>query len=85
MQSNDFNASKINTVLVAVITGNTRLAEAPGNVQLARKQSKLRKESVVNVSQLLTIDKGRLDERVSQLPDRVMFQVDAGLRLSLGP
>lgn len=84
MQSNDFNASKINTVLVAVITGNTRLAEAPGNVKLGRKQSKLRKPSVVNVSQLLTVDKGRLDERVSQLPHRVMFQVDAGLRLTLG-
>ena len=84
MQANDFNASRINTVLVAVITGNLRLTEAPGNVSLGRKQSKLRQDSVVNVSQLLTVDKSRLSERVAKLPDRFMFQVDAGLRLVLG-
>ena len=84
VQSNDFNASRIGTVLATAITTNLQRAEAPGNVSLGRKLSKLRKDSVVNVSQVLTIDKARLTKRVVRLSDRTMFQVDAGLRLVLG-
>ena len=83
VQSDEFNKSKINTVLVAAITSNVRLAEAPGNVRLPRTTAKLGKESVVNVSQVLTVDRALLTERVGRLPPSVMSQVDAGLRLVL--
>jgi mRNA interferase MazF len=83
VQSDEFNKSKINTVLVAAITSNARLAEAPGNVRLPRRVAKLGKESVVNVSQVLTVDRSLLTERLGQIPPSLMPQVDAGLRLVL--
>ena len=55
IQSDLFNRSKIQTVIIAVITSNLRLAEAPGNVPLPAGASQLPKDSVVNVSQLLTV------------------------------
>ena len=83
LQSNEFNKSKINTIIAAVITANTYLAAAPGNVLLSSKQSKLPKESVINVSQIITIDKSFLTERIHTLSYRVMTQVDEGIRLVL--
>lgn len=83
VQSNDFNRSRIATIIAVVITSNIRLAQAPGNVFLPRKISSLPKESVVNVSQLLTLDKQFLTERVGILPQSYLQQVDAGLRLVL--
>ena len=83
IQSNDFNRSRISTIIAVVITSNTRLAQAPGNVLLPRKVSKLPKESVVNVSQLITLDKEFLTERVGTLPQHYVKQVEAGLRLVL--
>jgi mRNA interferase MazF len=83
IQSNVFNASRIGTVIVAAITSNLELARAPGNVRLDTKQSRLSKESVVNVSQLATLDRLILTERVvSHSPD-AMARVDACLRLVL--
>ena len=83
IQSNVFNASRIGTVIVAAITSNLQLARAPGNVRLDMKQSRLQKESVVNVSQLATLDRRILSERVSSLSNDLMARVDAGLRLVL--
>jgi mRNA interferase MazF len=83
LQSNDFNRSRIATVIVAVITSNMHLAHAPGNVTLSKKASRLPRESVVNVSQVITVDKQFLEEKVSTMSLRVMKQVDAGLRLVL--
>jgi mRNA interferase MazF len=83
VQSNDFNRSRISTAIVAVITSNVKLALAPGNMLLPQKASKLTKESVVNISQLLTIDKSFLTERVSILSTIHIKQVDAGLKLIL--
>ena len=83
IQSNEFNKSKINTIIAAVITSNTHLAAAPGNVLLSSKKSKLPKESVINVSQIITIDKSFLTERVHTLSNRVMTQVDEGVKLVL--
>ncbi len=57
IQANDFNRSNIGTVIVAVITSNIRLALAPGNILLPAKKSNLSKKSVVNVSQIITVDK----------------------------
>ncbi|TAL96981.1 MAG: type II toxin-antitoxin system PemK/MazF family toxin [Rhodanobacter sp.] len=84
IQSNPFNQSRINTVIVAVVTSNLALADAPGNVRLTKSDAGLPKASVVNVSQVLTIDRALLTSRVKSLPDRTMSHVDEGLRLVLG-
>jgi mRNA interferase MazF len=83
IQSNEFNESKINTVIAAVITTNIRISAAPGNILLSKKKSKLPKESVINVSQIITVDKTFLTERVKSLSSSVMKQVDEGMRLVL--
>jgi mRNA interferase MazF len=83
LQSNEFNASRIQTVVVAAITSNVKLAAAPGNVLCARRDTALSRNSVINVSQILTIDKSLLSARVSALPSRVLQQVEEGLRLVL--
>ena len=83
LQSDAFNRSKIRTVVAAVITSNIELADAPGNVSLTRKQSGLPRNSVVNVSQIVTIDKSYLAERVGRLAAKHLTAVDAGVRLVL--
>jgi mRNA interferase MazF len=83
IQANSFNRSRIQTVIVAVISSNLRLADAPGNVLLTARVSGLPKDSVINVSQLLTLDRSSLTEEVGKLPNRQMQDVDTGLRLVL--
>lgn len=83
VQSNDFNRSRIATVIAVVITSNTKLAQAPGNVFLPKKLTELPKDSVANVSQVVTIDKRFLTERISTIPPSILEQVEKGLRLVL--
>jgi mRNA interferase MazF len=83
IQANEFNKSKINTLIAVAITSNTRLVAAPGNILLSAKNSKLPKDSVVNVSQIITIDKSFLTEKVHTLSNAIVGQVDEGLRLVL--
>ena len=83
VQADSFNASRINTVLAAVVTSNQRVTAAPGNVALPRQVSGLPKDSVVNVSQVVTLDKSALSERVASLPAEAMAEMAAGLRLVL--
>ncbi len=83
VQSDVFNASKIATIIVAAITSNVELARAPGNVRLDRKESRLPKDSVVDISQLATLDRRILTGRVTTLTDETMARVNAGLRLTL--
>ncbi|MBL0701932.1 MAG: type II toxin-antitoxin system PemK/MazF family toxin [Desulfosarcina sp.] len=83
IQSNDFNKSKINTIIAALITSNIRLSAAPGNILLSIKKSKLPKESVINISQLITIDKSFLTEKANTLSSSIMTNVDEGVRLVL--
>lgn len=83
VQSDPFNDSRISTAIVAVITSNLALADAPGNVRTSKSESGLPKPSVVNVSQVLTIDKVLLTARVRSLPSATMARVDYGLRLAL--
>lgn len=83
LQSDSFNRSRISTVVVAVITKNTALGEAPGNVSLTRGQSGLPVDSVVNVSQIITIDKGMLMEFVARVSAKKLRQVEDGIRLVL--
>ena len=83
VQADAFNASRINTVIAAVITSTDHLVAAPGNIRLPKKVSRLPKDSVVNVSQVVTLDRAALTERISSLPAETMAEVDAGLRLAL--
>ena len=81
VSANSFNDSRISTVVAAVITGNLRLGDAPGNVRLPAKGIGLTKASVVNVSQIITVDKTFLTERIGRLNPRLLAEVDDGLRL----
>ena len=83
IQDDAFNRSNIQTVIVSSITTNLNLADAPGNVYLEKEVSGLSKHGVVNVSQISTIDKRRLLERISILPPEAMSEIDFGLRLIL--
>jgi len=83
IQSDDFNRSRINTVIAVVITSNLLLAEAPGNVVLSKKDTNLPKKSVANVSQLITVDKSFLTERVGKISSTKLVEVEAGVRLVL--
>lgn len=83
IQSNEFTRSKINTVVAAVITSNLSIASAPGNVLLGIRSSGLPKESVVNISQLITVDKRFLTERIKAIDPQKMKEVEDGLRLIL--
>lgn len=83
IQSDAFNRSRINTVVIAVVIGNLDLAKAPGNILLSKRSSGLPKDSIVNVSQILTIDKSFLSDHVNSLSKRKMEQIDKGLRLAL--
>lgn len=83
IQDDIFTQSRIRTVIVVVITSNTQLAEAPGNVLLPREASGLPKDSVANVSQILTLDKAFLAERIGSLPNSLQEEVDEGLRTIL--
>jgi len=84
VQCNPFNQSRIATVIVAIVTSNLALADAPGNVRVGKSESGLAKPSVVNVSQLATLDRELLTQRVRGLPADKMRQIDEGLRLALG-
>jgi mRNA interferase MazF len=71
-------------VVCVVLSSNLRLADAPGNVVLAKRDSGLRRDSVANVSQIVTIGRGDLTERAGKLPALVRERIDRGLRLVLG-
>ena len=81
VQSDEFNRSGIRTVICAAVTSNLNLAGAPGNVHLSTRVSGLPKPSVVNVSQLISLEKTRLTERIKGIDTQSMLQVDEGLRL----
>jgi mRNA interferase MazF len=83
VQSNDFNTSQIWTVAVVVITSNLKLALVPGNVLLKKKQTGLTKDSVANVSQIITIDKSFLSKKAGQLKSNQFKKIEEGLKLVL--
>jgi len=80
VQADAYNASKLSATLVAVITSNTALAAMPGNVFLPAVASGLPKDSVLNVTALVTVDKSDLDPPVGRLPISLMTEIDRGLR-----
>lgn len=83
VQNDAFNVSRIRTVIVVVITSNLRLLDAPGNVLLPAHASGLPKDSVANVSQIITIDREMLSERVGSLDATTLVAIGRGMRLVL--
>lgn len=83
VQSDDFNRSRIRTVIAVVLTTNLRLAEAPGNVPGSQEDTELPKDSVAIVSQMITLDKTFLAERMSRVSDRIVMSVEEGMRTVL--
>ncbi len=83
IQDDIFTQSRINTVIVVIITSNIQLAQAPGNVLLPHEATGLPRDSVANVSQIFTVDKTFLVERVRSLPEHLQEEIDEGLRTIL--
>ena len=84
VSADSFNLSHLNTVIGVAISSNVDLAESPGNVELTSADTGLRRDSVVNVTQVLTLDKTHVDDRVGGVDAATMWRVEAGLRLVLG-
>jgi mRNA interferase MazF len=80
IQADTYNASRLATVLAAVVTSNTALAAMPGNTFLPAAATGLPRDSVVNVTALVTLNKTDLGEQVGTAPDSLMREVDRGLR-----
>ena len=85
VQNNLFNASRISTVIVCALTSKVRYANAPGNVLLNKGEAKLPKASVVNVTQVFTVDKSDLEEKIGTLSDYRIKEVLEGMALVLQP
>jgi mRNA interferase MazF len=83
VQNDAFNRSRLRTTIAVVLSTNLRLLDAPGNVLLPAKASSLPRDSVANVSQILTVDREALTERVGRVPSVLIEQVADGLRLAL--
>jgi len=83
VQSDAFNRSRLRTVIAVVLMTNVRLVEAPGNVLLPAKATGLPKDSVANVSQVITVDRDFLLERAGRVRGQLLKDVDKGLRLVL--
>jgi mRNA interferase MazF len=83
VQADAFNRSRLRTVLVVILTSNTRLLDAPGNVLMPARLTSLPRDSVANVTQVVTLDEDFLVERVGTVQPELMARLDAGLRLVL--
>ena len=83
VQANAFNRSRLQTTIAVVLTSNLRLLDAPGNVLVPRAASGLPKDSVANLSQVVTVDRDFLTKRTGKLPVRLLAAIDAGLKLVL--
>ena len=84
VQDDGFNESKIKTIVVLPLTTNVRLSDAPGNVFIRKRESKLAGDSVIMVAQLYALDRGRFKEKISKATKEIMEQVEIGMKLVLG-
>ena len=85
VQNNLFNRSRINTVVVCALTSNLKRADAPGNVLLSPGEANLPKRSVVNVSQIFTVDKSDLAEKIGTLSRQRVREILDGIQLLMEP
>jgi mRNA interferase MazF len=83
ISADQYNRSNLRTITVVVLTSNARLAALPGNVVVPADITKLEADSVINVTQIATIDRAALEERIGLIPDWLIAQVDAGLGQAL--
>lgn len=85
IQNNIFNKSRINTVVVCTLTSNLKIAAAPGNILLKKGEGNLPKDSVVNISQIITVNKSDLLEKIGSLSPSRIKQIIAGVNLLIEP
>ena len=85
IQNNLFNQSRINTVVVCAITSNLNLANAPGNVLLKKGEGGPKKDSVINISQIITVDKSDLTEKIDRLSPSKTNHIIEGIKLLIAP
>ncbi len=85
IQNNLFNHSQIRTVIVLALTSNLQRADAPGNVLLEKGEANLPKQSVVNVSQVFTVDRSQLDEHIGTLSAKRVREILSGIKLVIEP
>ncbi|MBI5756587.1 MAG: type II toxin-antitoxin system PemK/MazF family toxin [Nitrospirae bacterium] len=85
MQNNVFNESRINTVVVCAITSNLKRSEAPGNVLLSKGEGNLPKDSVANISQIITVNKSDLLEKIGRVSTSKVKQIIEGVKLLIEP
>jgi mRNA interferase MazF len=85
IQNNLFNASRINTIVVCSLTSNLKRAKAPGNVLLNQGEANLPKKSVVNISQIFTVNKADLVEKIGQVSDKRITEILDGIKLLTEP
>jgi mRNA interferase MazF len=84
ISADQYNRSTLQTVTVVILTSTLRLAMLPGNVTVPADLGLLSEDSVVNVTQVATVDRLALEEQIGQLPDWLLAQVDTGLQRALG-
>jgi mRNA interferase MazF len=85
IQNNVFNQSKINTVVVCVLTSNLKRARAPGNVFLRKGEGNIKKDSVVNITQIITVNKSDLVEKIGSISQSRITEIIEGVRLLIEP
>jgi len=85
VQNNIFNASRVNTVVVCALTSNLKWAKSPGNVLLKKGEGSIPKDSVVNITQIETVDKSFLTEKIGTLPPSRIKQILQGIKLLIEP
>lgn len=84
LQCDDFNRSRIATVLVVSLTSQIKWSNNPGNLLLGARDTGLDRDSVVNVSQISSVDRGQLEERIGRVPDAKLARVLDGVCLLIG-
>jgi len=84
IQNDFFNRSKINTTIVIPLTTNLILADAPGNILITKNESKLKKDSVLTVSQIEVIDRQRLIEKITKIDRKIIERIENNIMFALG-
>ncbi|MEK7397113.1 MAG: type II toxin-antitoxin system PemK/MazF family toxin [Candidatus Poribacteria bacterium] len=85
VQNNAFNYSRIKTVVICLLTSNLKHAESLGNVLLKKGEANLPKSSVINISQIFTLDKSKLIEKIGTLSSERIYQILEGIKLLIEP
>jgi len=85
VQNDVFNASRINTAVVCALTTNLKRSQAPGNITLNKGEANLTKKSVVNISQIFTVNKSELIEKIGSLSSKRTNEITEGIKLSVDP